>query len=104
MVVNDPRQSETRGAVATARLRRLVLMIALAALVLVLIAAPSQAARLPAHAPASLPAAPAGQADGNLIVEITSPRPGERLRGRVEITGYAADRRSATGTGINGRD
>src|SRR5947208_2104662 len=63
MVVTYPRQSETRGAVATARLRRLVLMIAIAALVLVLIAAPSQAARLPAHAPASLPAAPPGQAD-----------------------------------------
>src|SRR5918911_1523515 len=72
--------------------------------ILVLLAVPSQAARLPAHAPASVPAAPAGQADRNLIVEITSPQPGERLSGRVEITGYAADLRSSTGTGINERD
>jgi tetratricopeptide (TPR) repeat protein len=105
MVVNDPRQPEPRGPMDTARLRHLALAILLAALVLAPLAAPSQAAaRLPGHAPARLPAAPPGQVDRNLIVEITSPQPGERLRGRVEIAGYAADLRSATGTGINERD
>src|SRR5215212_9154688 len=52
----------------------------------------------------STEAAPLGQLDENLIVEITSPQPGQRLEGRVEITGYAADARSARGAGVNPRD
>lgn len=49
-------------------------------------------------------AAPIGQIDENLIVVITNPQPGQRLEGRVEITGYAADPRSARGAGVNPRD
>jgi hypothetical protein len=42
--------------------------------------------------------------DHNIVVQITSPRPGERLCGLVEITGYAADRRSPGGSGLNEHD
>src|SRR5438067_1172628 len=42
--------------------------------------------------------------DEQLVVDITAPRPGEQLQGSVQITGYAADRRSREGSGINGRD
>jgi hypothetical protein len=38
------------------------------------------------------------------VVQITSPQPGQRLRGQVVITGYAADRRSPSGSGLNERD
>jgi hypothetical protein len=49
-------------------------------------------------------AAPLAQVDDSLVVRITSPQPGEHLMGRVRITGYAADRRSTTGSGLNERD
>jgi hypothetical protein len=50
-------------------------------------------------------AAPLGQIDAeNVVLQITSPAPGQRLRGAVEIAGYAADRRSASGSGMNERD
>lgn len=50
------------------------------------------------------PAAPDPQIDDNIVLQITSPAPGARLRGRVEITGYAFDRRSGEGSGLNERD
>jgi hypothetical protein len=49
-------------------------------------------------------AAPASQIDDNIVVQITSPQPSQRLAGRVTITGYAADRRSVDGSGLNERD
>jgi len=49
-------------------------------------------------------ARPTGQVDANIVVQITSPQPGQRLQGRVEITGFAADRRSSDGSGLNQRD
>ena len=66
---------------------------------------PSAIAGLPADE-SRVPVAsrPVGQLDPDIVVEITSPRPGERLRGRVEITGYAFDRRSQSGSGLNERD
>lgn len=39
-----------------------------------------------------------------IVVRLTSPQNGQRLRGRVEITGYAADTRSPDGSGLNERD
>jgi hypothetical protein len=54
--------------------------------------------------PAAVGAAVTAQTDENVVVQITSPRPGERLRGPVEITGYALDRRSSDGAGLNERD
>jgi len=54
--------------------------------------------------PAVLPGAPTLQGDPNIVVAITSPQPGQRLRGRVEIKGYAADLRSQSGSGLNERD
>jgi hypothetical protein len=42
--------------------------------------------------------------DDNVVVEITSPRPGDVLQGQVSITGYAFDRRSTDDSGINPRD
>jgi hypothetical protein len=58
-----------------------------------------------AAAPPPTPMAdPTAQIDPNIVVQIISPRPGERLRGRVEIEGYAADVRSTTGSGLNERD
>jgi hypothetical protein len=72
---------------------RLAFGVALAAIGLLPHAAPSRAA-------------PPGQGEGdrNIVVQVNSPRPGERVRGRVMITGYAADRRSADGSGLNERD
>ncbi|HLH23907.1 MAG TPA: hypothetical protein VK066_15395 [Chloroflexota bacterium] len=49
-------------------------------------------------------AAPAGQVDPNVVVQITSPQPGQQLQGQVEIAGYAADQRSPSGSGLNERD
>jgi hypothetical protein len=49
-------------------------------------------------------AAPVDQIDEDVVVAITAPQPGQRLRGNVVITGYAADRRSAIGSGLNERD
>jgi hypothetical protein len=65
--------------------------------------AASAAAPLPAAA-TSVDSRSLPQTDPNMVVEITSPKPGERLRGRVEIAGYAADRRSPSGSGLNERD
>jgi hypothetical protein len=45
-----------------------------------------------------------GPMDDSLVVRITSPRAGEHVRGAVVITGYAADRRSQVGSGLNERD
>jgi hypothetical protein len=55
---------------------------------------------------AVLPVVAAAQSerDFNIAVQINSPRPGERLRGPVVISGFAADRRSTTGPGVNDRD
>jgi hypothetical protein len=49
-------------------------------------------------------AAPSSQADPNVVVQLTSPRPGQRVRGPVEIAGYAVDRRSPSGAGIEPRN
>jgi hypothetical protein len=57
-----------------------------------------------ASAPAPSWAGPADQLDANLIVQFTSPAPGDYLRGGVMIQGYAGDRRSASGSGINESD
>jgi hypothetical protein len=46
-------------------------------------------------------AAPTPQSDFNVVVQITSPQPGERVRGRVQIEGYATDRRSRSGSGVD---
>ena len=37
----------------------------------------------------------AAQRDDEIVLVITSPQPGQRLQGSVEITGYALDRRSS---------
>jgi hypothetical protein len=42
--------------------------------------------------------------DFNIAVQIDNPRPGERVRGSVVISGFAADRRSSAGPGVNDRD
>jgi len=54
--------------------------------------------------PASVQDAPARQIDPNVVVQITSPTPGQHLSGPVDITGYAADTRSQDGSGMNERD
>ncbi|HZR98721.1 MAG TPA: hypothetical protein VFE37_08445 [Chloroflexota bacterium] len=54
--------------------------------------------------PGALLASPAAQIDPAVVVQITNPRPGQHLTGRVEITGYAADQRSPDGSGLNERD
>lgn len=53
---------------------------------------------------ASVKADPVSQLDENLVVAIASPREGEPVRGIRTISGYAADRRSAEGAGLNARD
>jgi len=45
-------------------------------------------------------AVPASQEPDDIVLQITSPWPGERLRGPVEITGYAFDPRRPTAEGI----
>src|SRR5215475_14546564 len=52
-------------------------------------------------------ARPTGQTtslDENIVVRIASPVAGERATGQVVITGYAADRSSREGSGLNERD
>src|SRR5438105_3530041 len=49
-------------------------------------------------------AAPANQLDDNIVVRVASLQPGQHLRGRVRPQGYAADRRSSSGSGLNERD
>ncbi|HLH26302.1 MAG TPA: hypothetical protein VK066_27600 [Chloroflexota bacterium] len=49
-------------------------------------------------------ARPVAQVDENVVVQITSPQPGQLLQGSVDITGFAADRRSSAGPGLNERD
>ncbi len=44
------------------------------------------------------------QSDPNVVVQITRPLPGERVRGTVEISGYAADLRGTDGSGLNEND
>jgi hypothetical protein len=78
-------------------LRRLALAIGLA-VGLAGPALPSAAAPIPA---AAAPAAGPDSQDDEIVLQITSPRPGDRLRGRVEITGYAFDPRSPTAEGIS---
>jgi hypothetical protein len=46
----------------------------------------------------------AGQVDDAVVVRITSPQPGQRVLGRVDVAGFAADPRSPRGTGVNTRD
>jgi hypothetical protein len=62
--------------------------------VLLLLAQPSASTR----------AAPGDQLDDNVVVQITSPTSGQQVHGRVVIRGYAADRRSTDGSGLNERD
>jgi hypothetical protein len=50
------------------------------------------------------PARQATALDQNIVVRIASPRPGESVTGQVVISGYAADRRSQEGSGLNERD
>src|SRR4051812_40310214 len=65
--------------------------------------APTWAA--PGAAVLSAPTAvPDTQTDDDIVAVITSPQPGERVRGTITISGYAADRRSADGSGLNERD
>jgi hypothetical protein len=45
-----------------------------------------------------------GQVDDAVVVRITSPPPGQPVLGRVDVAGFAADPRSAGGTGVNTRD
>lgn len=49
-------------------------------------------------------AAPAVQLDDAVVVAVMNPLPGQQVRGGIAITGYAADRRSAGGSGLNERD
>lgn len=49
-------------------------------------------------------AQPTGQVDTDIVVQITNPQPGQRVQGSVDIAGFAADRRSPAGSGLNERD
>lgn len=49
-------------------------------------------------------AAPESQLDDAIVVQLLAPQAGDVLRGQVEIAGYAADRRSSQGSGLNERD
>ena len=49
-------------------------------------------------------AAPVGQLDSDIILRIMSPQDGERVEGNLVITGFAGDRRSRQGSGINEQD
>jgi hypothetical protein len=49
-------------------------------------------------------AAPGEQLDDNIVVQINSPTSGQQVQGRIVIRGYAADRRSTEGSGLNERD
>jgi hypothetical protein len=49
-------------------------------------------------------AAPPAQIDPAIVLVVTSPRPGERLAGPIAVTGYALDRRSPAGSGLNEAD
>jgi hypothetical protein len=77
----------------TARWRRAAHLLVLAWLAVLSPAAPTEAA----------PAAQSIDLD-NIVVRITSPREGERLQGALAVSGYAADRRSTEGSGLNERD
>jgi hypothetical protein len=46
----------------------------------------------------------AAQLDEDLVLVLSTPEAGARLTDRVSISGYAVDRRSHDGPGINGRD
>ena len=59
---------------------------------------PTTAAPLPAVVAQA--AVPASQEPDDIVLQITSPRPGERLHGPVEITGYAFDPRGPTAEGL----
>ena len=48
--------------------------------------------------------APMLQADPDVVVRITSPEQNQSVQGQIEITGYAADRRSEEGSGFNEND
>ncbi len=53
---------------------------------------------------AAAAALPTLQVDPDIVVQITNPQPGQRLQGSVDIAGFAADRRSPAGSGLNERD
>jgi hypothetical protein len=57
-----------------------------------------------ASAPVAADARPVAQLDDDVVVQITAPPAGARLQGPVVVAGYAADRRSPSGSGINERD
>src|SRR3954447_16793428 len=78
------------------RLGRLVLLIRLA---VGLAGPPLPTAAAPLPAAVAQAAVPASQEPDDIVLQITSPRPGERLRGPVEITGYAFDPRRPTAEG-----
>src|SRR5262245_48278010 len=56
-----------------------------------------------AHAP-RVYTSPVAQDDPEIVVQNTTPQPGQRVRGTIEISGYAADRRSPSGSGLNEED
>jgi hypothetical protein len=62
-------------------------------------------ALLPAAVPApAAHAAPTPQVDDSVVVQISSPTRGQQVQGLVEIRGFAADTRSAGGSGLNESD
>ncbi|HLI26244.1 MAG TPA: hypothetical protein VKZ60_04190 [Chloroflexota bacterium] len=54
--------------------------------------------------PTAAAAGPPAQLDDAVVVMLTSPQPGAHLQGRVVIAGYAFDRRSPAGSGLNEND
>src|SRR5438105_2778541 len=46
----------------------------------------------------------ADQEDANIVVQFTSPAAGARLSGAAAVEGFAGDRRSASGSGLNEKD
>src|SRR4051794_10018799 len=90
-----------RGGMGGGFLPRLVLVCLLAATAVMPVARPSQAAVLSTPLAA---ARPLPEQDDNIVVRITSPEPGAQLEGWVTIAGYAYDRRSTDGHGLNERD
>lgn len=61
-------------------------------------------ASLPILAVVSAHAAPNGQVDNGVVLQVTNPQPSQSIRGLTMITGYAGDRRNRSGSGINQDD